>query len=243
MTAAKTGEDITETICKALSLAIAEGALLPGMKLLDDVVAKHFGVSRTIARGALAILERERVVERRRNHGAFVASPDTDQAIQLLEARRALELAIVARAIDAASEDDLHNLENLTRNEDQVHSGTDHAAKQRIRGNFHIDLSRCAGNAVMTEMLQNVVARLSLVSALYERDGSQRCGAEHHRAILSAIRRRDRAAAIEAMQIHLEDMESMLDLTAPQDDRHSLSAVLTKFAPRSLTNSKMLGKV
>lgn len=231
MTGAMIGEDVTETICNALSLAIAEGALRPGMKILDDVVARHFGVSRTVARGAIAILEREHVVERRRNHGAFVASPGKDEAMQLLEARRTLERAIVARAVETLSDGDVDRLERMTLDEDTIHRGADRAAKMRISGNFHIELSRLAGNTVMTEMLQNVVARLSLVAALYERDSARRCGAEHHRAVLGAIRRRDMAGAEAAMLEHLDDMASMLDLSAPVDDQNSLSAVLEKFAP------------
>ena len=226
------GEDISETICNILGLAIGEGALRPGMKLMEDVVARHFGVSRTVARGAVAILEREHLVERRRNHGAFVASPDEDQARQLLDARRALELAVVARAAAGAKEEDLERLDHLTKEEDAIHGGSDSAAKQRMSGNFHIELSRAAGNVVLTEMLKNVVTRLALVSMLYERDVARKCGAEDHRAILAAIRRRDASAAEAAMICHLDDMEAMLDFRAPPDDQNSLSVVLEKFAPR-----------
>lgn len=231
MSAAQNGDDIVDSICTALARAISDGALRPGTKIAEDVVAKHFGVSRTVARGAVTILERERLVERRRNHGAFVASPDEAQASQLLEARRVLEVAIVSRAVACASDEDLCALEALTRDEDAVHGGSDPAAKRRIHGNFHIELSRCAGNVVVTDMLKNVVARLSLVAALYERERAHRCGADDHRLILDAIRRRDLDGARAQMLRHLDDLERMLDLGARLDDQHSLSAVLEKFAP------------
>lgn len=225
-------DDVTERIRMTLSLAIAEGALLPGMKILDDVIARHFGVSRTVARGAVAILERERLIERRRNHGAFVVAPSADEARDLLEARRAIELAIVERAATAITPADLDRLEAITRDEEAIHSGTDAVAKKRIAGNFHVELAQAAGNAVLTDMLRNLVARLSLVAALYETRTANCCGSNDHRAIIEAIARRDRDAARARMLAHLDAIEASLDLSAPGDDMASLSSVLAKFAPR-----------
>lgn len=232
-------EDVSAKICESISMAIAEGALLPGMKVHEDVIARHFGVSRTVARGALAILERERVLDRRRNHGAFVATPDKEQATQLLEARRAIELAIVARAIATTEGDALDDLEAATRDEDAVHSGNDTAAKNRISGNFHLALAAAAGNTVLYDMLKTTIARLALVSALYERETSNRCGAHDHREILVAIRQKDAERATQLMEAHLAELESRMDLSAPADEQHSLSAVLERFAPMPPGNRRV----
>jgi DNA-binding GntR family transcriptional regulator len=235
---AKIVEDVSESICESISLAIAEGALRPGMKVHEDVIARHFGVSRTVARGALAILERERVLERRRNHGCFVATPDKIQAGHLLEARRAIELAIVARAAQTVSSDALDGLLAATHDEDAVHSGDDAAAKNRISGNFHLELALAAGNTVLFEALKTIIARLALVSALYERETSNRCGAHDHREILEAIRQKDDARAVRLMEDHLQELENRMDLSAPPDEQHSLSAVLERFAPMSATSQR-----
>ena len=232
MSADKSSEDIVETICDSISMAIAEGALRPGMKILDDVIARHFGVSRTVARGAVAMLERERVIERRRNHGAFVATPDKQQAAHLLEARRLLELGIVERACKVAEPQALESLSAMTDKEEMIHGGDDRAAQMRISGNFHLELAKAAGNTVLEEALKNVVARLSLVAALYERQSVQRCGADAHRQILRAVHGGDAVQARQLMSDHLDEIESSLDLSAPPDDQTSLSAVLAKFAPR-----------
>ena len=57
-------EDVLDRICTTLATAISGGALKPGSKILDDVIAGHFGVSRTVVRGALDILQRDHLVER-----------------------------------------------------------------------------------------------------------------------------------------------------------------------------------
>ena len=239
----KTYEDISEAICASISTAIAEGALRPGMKVHEDVIAGHFGVSRTVVRGALAILERERAIERRRNHGAFVATPDEEQATHLLEARRAIELAVIARAVTMVSSQSLDELEALTYHEDAVHAGDDMAAKNRQYGDFHVELAAAAGNSVLTEALKTIVARLALVSALYERPGIDRRGGQIHREIIEALRSKDAAKAHALMARHLDDLESCLDLSAPIDEQSSLSAVLARFAPSPKRKGRSRRKV
>jgi DNA-binding GntR family transcriptional regulator len=227
----KLSADVTVRICSALCLAIAEGALKPGTKILDDVIASHFGVSRTVARGAIAILERERVIDRKRNRGAFVATPSLEEARHLLEARLILELAIVDRAVVELSEKEMDRLQELTLEEDLVHGSHDPAAKSRISGNFHIELARATGNTVYVDILQNLVARLTLVAALYEIKSSDCCGSNDHRAILEALRQREKEKARAIMKVHLERIEATIDLSGGSDDNISLSSVLAKFAP------------
>src|SRR5882757_8651838 len=53
------GEDVTDRICATLADAIAERALKPGSKILEDAIADHFGVSRTVVRGALGVLQHD----------------------------------------------------------------------------------------------------------------------------------------------------------------------------------------
>lgn len=223
--------DVTHRICAALTQAMAEGALNPGMKILDDVIAGHFGVSRTVARGAIAILERERLIDRKRNRGAFVAAPTISEAEYLLEARRIVECAIVDRAVGTLSDQEMDRLEALTVEEDAIHAGSDNKAIRRNSGNFHLELARAAGNMVLHDILQNLMARLSLVAALYESRSVSCCGSNEHRAILAAIRDGDRPAAQNLMLEHLQGIEASLDLEGGRDDKNSLSAVLAKFAP------------
>ena len=59
------GEDVVDRICSTLSAAISSGALKPGAKVMDAVIAEHFGVSRTVVRGALDILQRDHLLARR----------------------------------------------------------------------------------------------------------------------------------------------------------------------------------
>jgi DNA-binding GntR family transcriptional regulator len=223
-------DDVVDRICATLTTAIAEGALKPGVKIMEDVLGEHFGVSRTVVRGALGSLHREHLLERRRNRGTFVAEPSIEEAQHLFEARRGLERLILDHVITRATPEGLDRLAALTQDEQRIHDGGDETAKSKLAGQFHIELARLGGNAVLTELLGKVVGRLSLVMALYEDEHRDDCGAEHHRQIIAAISRRDLAAARGLMDEHLADIERRVRLTRSQGDRHSFLSVIETFS-------------
>jgi DNA-binding GntR family transcriptional regulator len=223
-------EDVTDRICATLATAIGEGALKPGSKIIEEAIAEHFGVSRTVVRGALGVLQRDRLLERKRNRGTFVAEPSIEEAKQLFEARRALErttLELVMQRITAA---DLDRLQALTDEELRIYHADHTAPKSASVGQFHVELSRIADNDVLSEMLAKLVARLSLVMALYEDERADDCGAEHHRAIVEALREQDLKKAQDLMDTHLGDIEGRVKLTEGQGERHSFVALLETFS-------------
>lgn len=229
-TEAEDNEDITDRICATLSSAIADGALRPGSKIIEEAIADHFGVSRTVVRGALGVLQRERLLERKRNRGTFVAEPSIIEARQLFEARRTLERSILELVMSHLTEQNLSRLEAMTAAERQLHEQDHDAAKQTLLGEFHVELAAIAGNDVLSEMLSKLVVRLSIVMALYEDQRQDDCGAEHHAGIVAALRAGDLRQAQALMDAHLADIEGRVKLTPGQSERHSFLSVLETFS-------------
>lgn len=223
-------DDVTERIRITLATAIGEGALKPGVKILEDAIADHFGVSRTVVRGALGILESDHLLERKKNRGTFVAEPGIEEAKALFEARRKLEHVILELVLDHATADQLDALEKLTDEEEHIHHHGDEKSKTVLSGKFHVVLAELGGNAVLTEILSKIVARLSLVMALYEEERKDDCGADHHRLIVAALKAKDLAKAQHLMDHHLADIEGRVRLTEGQGDRHTFLAVLENFS-------------
>jgi DNA-binding GntR family transcriptional regulator len=223
-------DDVSERIRNTLAAAISEGALKPGTKILEEAIAEHFGVSRTVVRGALGVLESDHLLERKRNRGTFVAEPSIDQAKSLFEARRKLERLLLELVISRATREQLDALELLTDEEEHIHQHGDEKSKTVLSGKFHIVLAELAGNPVLTEMLSKIVARLSLVMSLYEEDRKDDCGADHHRMIVTALKAKDLAKAQDLMEHHLADIEGRVRLTEGQGDRHTFLAVLENFS-------------
>ncbi|GAK72603.1 putative GntR family transcriptional regulator [Agrobacterium rubi TR3 = NBRC 13261] len=229
-TAEAANDDVTERIRSTLAAAIGEGALKPGVKILEDAIADHFGVSRTVVRGALGVLESDHLLERKKNRGTFVAEPGIEEAKALFEARRKLEHVILELVLDRATIDQLDALEKLTDEEEHIHHHGDEKSKTVLSGKFHVVLAELGGNAVMTEMLSKIVARLSLVMSLYEEERKDDCGADHHRLIVKALKAKDLPKAQQLMDHHLADIEGRVRLTEGQGDRHTFLAVLENFS-------------
>ena len=223
-------EDVSERIRATLAAAIGEGALAPGSKILEEAIAEHFGVSRTVVRGALGVLESDHLLERKRNRGTFVAEPSIEQAKSLFEARRGIEALLLEFVIERASAEQLNALETLTDEEEHTHHHGDEKSKTVLSGKFHIVLAELAGNPVLTEMLAKIVARLSLVMSLYEEKRKDDCGADHHRLIVAALKAKDLTKARELMDSHLADIEGRVRLTEGHGDRNSFLSVLENFS-------------
>ncbi|ERK18383.1 Transcriptional regulator, GntR family [Pantoea sp. AS-PWVM4] len=223
-------DDVSERIRITLATAIGEGALKPGSKILEEAIAEHFGVSRTVVRGALGVLESDHLLERKRNRGTFVAEPSIDEAKSLFEARRKLEAILLALIVERATIAELNALEKLADEEEHIHQHGDEKSKTVLSGKFHIVLAEMAGNAVLTEMLSKIVARLSLVMALYEENHKDDCGADHHRMIVAALKEKDLSRAQQLMDHHLADIEGRVRLTEGQGDRYSFLSVLENFS-------------
>jgi len=227
---ADNSDDVSERIRATLAAAIGEGALKPGSKILEEAIAEHFGVSRTVVRGALGVLESDHLLERKRNRGTFVAEPGIEQAKHLFEARRQLEGVLLEFVVARASAEQLDALARLADEEEQIHHHGDEKSKTVLSGKFHIVLAELAGNPVLTEMLAKIVARLSLVMSLYEEERKDDCGADHHRQIVSALKAKDLTKARQLMDHHLADIEGRVRLTEGHGDRHSFISMLENFS-------------
>lgn len=230
VSSADNSDDVSERIRTTLAAAIGEGALKPGSKILEEAIAEHFGVSRTVVRGALGVLESDHLLERKRNRGTFVAEPSIEQAKHLFEARRQLEGVLLEFVVARASAEQLDALARLADEEEQIHHHGDEKSKTVLSGKFHIVLAELAGNPVLTEMLAKIVARLSLVMSLYEEDRKDDCGADHHRQIVNALKAKDLKQARQLMEHHLADIEGRVRLTEGHGDRHSFMSVLENFS-------------
>jgi DNA-binding GntR family transcriptional regulator len=93
----------TDQIVLALTRAIVEHRLQPGTKLVEQKLADHFGVSRTLVRQALFQLSQKRLVTLEPARGAFVASPSVDEARQVFAVRRMLEAELTRAFVRAAT--------------------------------------------------------------------------------------------------------------------------------------------
>jgi DNA-binding GntR family transcriptional regulator len=214
------GEDRAQTIRDRLRDAIVDRRLAPGTKLSEAEIGDLFKVSRTVTRAALQMLSYEGLVRSERNRGAFVSSPSPDDAAQIFASRRLIEPGIVAAAINRLSHDDVPLFRQQLEEQRRLvalHSPAARRAEIQASGDFHLLLAEVAGNAILKKFMDELVARSSLVIALYGRSGVSSCGYDDHARILEAIEALDVARATDLMLHHINHIEADLDLRVREE--------------------------
>lgn len=217
----------SDSIAQALSVAIHEHKIAPGTKLGEDELAEIYGVSRTVVRAALLNLSHIQLVDIRRNKGASVASPSTVEANEVFEARELLEPRTARSAASRATSSDIELLERHINDEHAALDAADPGRALYMSGLFHTEIARIADQATIAGMIDTLVARSSLIIALYWRRESALCEKHAHHALVQAIADRNEQQAEELMRSHLVDLHSALDLRERQGRTQSLKDALS----------------
>lgn len=210
-------DDRTMAIREHLRDAIVDRRLAPGTKLSEVEVGSLFDVSRTVVRAALQALAFEGLVHIERNRGAFVATPTPEEARQVFQSRRVIEPGVVRAAAARVTATDLARFEACLLSENRLMGERGPSARRaeiRASGDFHLLLAEVAGNAIMLRFMEELVARSSLVIALYGRSGASSCGHNEHAAIVGALRAGDADRAGTLLLTHIDHIEADLDLRA-----------------------------
>ena len=218
--AAPVVEDRTAMIRDHLRDAIVDRRLAPGTKLNEAEVGTLFEVSRTVVRAALQALAFEGLVKTERNRGAFVANPSPEEARQVFDSRRVVEPGLARAAAARATPVDIAAFRSRLEDESRLLSERGPSARRaeiHASGDFHLLLAKVAGNAILERFMEELVARSSLVIALYGRSGASSCGHDEHANIVSALEAGDGDKAAQLLLTHIDHIEADLDLRAMAD--------------------------
>ncbi len=191
-------------VAERLRRDILAGDFAPGERLIELQLAARSGAGRAAVRAALVELTIEGLVDRETNRGASVRKLGIDEAIEITEARSALESLIASAAARTATDDERDELRMLelqmrdavTREAWVEYSDLNAVLHRRIR---EIGRHEVAGDLVA--MLRNRSARHQYRLALMP--GRPLESLEQHAAIIRAIVRGDAAGASAAMSAHL----------------------------------------
>ena len=217
----------TEAIHTRIADAIAAHRLPPGTKRGEEALGDIFGVSRTKIRQALFQLAGDKLVTLIPGRGAFVAQPSVREAHEVFDARRVIEAAIVARFLEVATSADIAALADHIALEEQAIAGGNAQSRNHLLGDFHEVIAKTAGNAVLTEILSELVARTSLITLFYQNTRGAADSLDEHRQLLVAISKRDSGGAVRLMHQHLSNVERGLVLRDETPAGADLRSALT----------------
>ena len=82
----------------------------------------------------------------------------------------------------------------------------------KASGDFHLLLASVAGNVIVQRFMEELMARSSLVIALYGRSGVSSCGRGEHVKVMDALKNGNSELASALMLHHIDHIEADLDL-------------------------------
>ena len=187
--------------------AIAEHRLKAGVKLGEQDLCEIYKCNRAHVRRALATLEAQKVVKLEPNRGAFIATPTPEQARNVFQARRAIELVIARNVVRQVDADGVARLREHVSQERLARQSSDRKDAIRLSGKFHLILGELCGNEVLAEFLSELVMRSSLIISMYSASQAPLCGDEEHSLIVDAIAEGEEATLMERIELHLRHLE------------------------------------
>ncbi|MDO8448779.1 MAG: GntR family transcriptional regulator [Rhodoferax sp.] len=210
----------TSLIVDALTKAIVEHRLAPGVKLSEQKLADQFGVSRTLVRQALFQLSQNRLIRLEPARGAFVATPSVAEAKQVFAVRRMLEAEMTRAFVREVTPARIKALKEHVAMEKSAVALDDVPGRTELLGDFHVRMAELMGNDVLAQMLVDLISRCSLITLMYQSASAAEHSNEEHAGIVKALAARDEARAVRLMDEHLKNVEANLtfDNTVPGND-------------------------
>jgi GntR family transcriptional repressor for pyruvate dehydrogenase complex len=215
---------VYEEVAKQIERLILK-KLQPGDKLPSERdLAEMLRVSRGSIRDAIRSLELLGLVEARQGTGTIVRETSSaslthpfanalkrrkELVSELLDFRKMLEPPLAARAATHASPEELLEMEDILRRQEERQSQGDAAVAEDAE--FHYSIALASGNSVVLKVIDTVMDLLRDTRARsLQAEGRPQKSLKGHRRILAAIKRHDAEAAKDAMRRHLEDVEEIV---------------------------------
>lgn len=210
----------TALIVESLTRAIVEHRLHPGTKLAEQKLADHFGVSRTLVRQALFQLAQNRLIRLEPARGAFVATPSVEEAKQVFEVRRMLEVEMTRQFARQVTPAKVRALQAHVAEERKAVQRQDVPGRTELLGDFHVRMAELMGNHVLAELLRDLISRCALITLMYQSSHAAEHSSEEHVEIVKALAAKDADRAVQLMETHLHNVMANLtfDRKPPTSD-------------------------
>jgi DNA-binding GntR family transcriptional regulator len=190
---------------------IATGRFVPNERLVEADLVTALQTNRANVRIALAMLDQEGLVIRERNRGARVRLVSDIEAMEIADARRALEGVVARQAAACASKADAGKLRKIVTSMREAHAASDFIQVSQLNGQLHAEIQRIAGNKTIARLLETLKSQI--VRQQYRAillPGRAKASLQEHAAIVAAICAHDEAAAETAMLRHMDGVIAAL---------------------------------
>jgi DNA-binding GntR family transcriptional regulator len=168
-------------------------------------ISRQLKIGRTPVHQALDRLMLEGLVQVIPRKGVMVQTVSLDQVLNILEARLVNEPYCASLAAERATSRDIARMQQLFASAAPLIRARDREKLMNLDRAFHRLISDAARNSIVADILTMLHERsLRFWFIAFADDLQLRRIDDEHRAILSAVKRRNRAEAEAAMRAHIE---------------------------------------
>jgi DNA-binding GntR family transcriptional regulator len=190
---------------------ILAGHLAPGERLVELELAERYACGRASVRSALAALGKEGLIDRRANRGATVRRLTLAEAIQVTEARAALEVLVARHAARHADASQRAELRAVIADMRVAVANGDYLAYSALNATLHQRLREVSRHTVASDLIDNLRNRAAhLRFRLAAMPGRPNQSLVEHESIVDAVVLGDEDAAAAAMDRHIASVLHVL---------------------------------
>lgn len=201
---------VSDRAAEEIRAAILNGSLAPGSRVRQEELAEKLGVSREPVRKALALLEKEGLVNSVPNRGAIIAPLDPPLISQIYEFREVVETYVAAKVAEQGNLDGSAIREIIAQGRKALRAGSrDRLIESDLA--FHSELYRSSGNPVLIEVMRTQWSHISRAMLMtLTVTAYQKQVWDEHEAIVEAIAMRDVGRARDLSSEHIRGAQALL---------------------------------
>lgn len=211
MVAALQRSTLAEQAYQKLRERIVQGELPAGHRLLPEELGQALAISPTPVKEALAMLQRDGLIEVESRRGSAVRRFTRRDIAELYDARltveaRAITVGLATGRIDDAFMERLTQCATLCAERSRQRSRADLRQALRYDHDLHTLLVQLAGNGLLSEWHQRLLRQTQLVRvySLRAYDAGRLAQAQReHATILTALRTGRAKLSLQALEAHL----------------------------------------
>jgi len=188
----------------ALREAIVRGDLAPNARLVESDLSTTYAMSRGAVRTALIRLEQDGLVVREPHRGARVRRVSDDEAVEILQARAALEGLAVRQTAERIDDAGVARLQACLARQRELLEHGDLLGASDVNADLHATLLELSGHATAVRLIQSLNAQT--VRYQYRTiliPGRPAASVAEHAAIVEAVSAGHATEAEAAMRTHL----------------------------------------
>lgn len=177
--------------------------LKPGSTVSENELARELGISRTPVREALQELQKNNLIDIYPQRGITIACIDFELVEEMAFLRCVLERAIIEELCDSISEEKLKELELNVQLQELYQKGEDARKVYELDNEFHKTLFTICNKERLYSLIQAAQVHFNRIRTLSLYSVKEQKTVKEHRAILNAIKARDKAEAAGLIVEHL----------------------------------------